>query len=85
MAKQFEYAVRVPIVGFIDVTVFSNEELSDDDALDLAYDTDGISQPEKHADNWEYEAVRQIVQGNFFYGSCNEFSVELVDTHEDDD
>lgn len=85
MATTYEYAVRLPIVGFIDVTVESDVELSDEDAYYAALDTEAAINPGRFADNWEFELPEKIVQGNVFYGPCNEVSVELVDTVEDDD
>lgn len=85
MSKTYEYSVRLPMVGFIDVTVESDVELSDEDAYYAALDSEGVNDPSRFADNWEFELPEKIVQGNIFYGPCNEVSVELTGTFEDDD
>lgn len=84
MHTTYEYSVRLPLVGFIDVTVESDVELSDEDAYYAALDSDGATKPDRFTDNWEYELPEKIVQGNIFYGPCNEVTVELVDTYEVD-
>lgn len=64
-----EYLVRVPINGYITVSVNADNE---DEAIDMAFDSYDLTL--NNIDEWE--AFEHIVNGNVFCGICNDVYVE---------
>lgn len=70
------YDVTLPISGYAIVQVEAeNKEAAIDAAMD-AVEMDDIE---------EWETHRHIVQGNVFYGKCNDVEVELAIGEEDEE
>lgn len=61
------YSVRIPITGWIGLEV---EADSADDAITQALESDDVELLLSEVEQWE--ATRQIVRGNIFYGLLNE-------------
>ena len=65
-----EYEVRLPIAGFVVVSVEANDET---EALNKAMNSDISTDDIEEWDVYEY-----ITQGNVFYGSLNEYEVNEI-------
>jgi len=68
--KMKEYEVRLPVAGFVIVSVEANDET---EALDKAMSSD-ISTDDME----EWNVYEHIVQGNVFYGPLNSYEIDEI-------
>lgn len=70
------YTVRVPIAGYLECYVEADSENeAEEKALNMT-DTDPDTE-------FFYESMKHIVEGNVFYGECNDIEVTLEDDEDD--
>ena len=67
-----KYLVTIPICGSVTVEVEAENE---EEAKELALESEQVND----FDRIEYDVVEHIVEGNFFFGSCNSIDIQEAD------